>query len=95
MSGLGESSLVAWASEEAVPEVRQQSHDELIYLLGDRRRGGVSWRVFRGLPAHQFLDSLIAATTDPTLLASYDQVRGFLREYGGVVVVASAMAVAP
>jgi hypothetical protein len=91
-----------WArSKEALEEAQQQTHDNLIALMGDQRVGRVVWRVFDGAHARRVLAEMSAHTADPhvgptagfpSLAGYYMEIDRLLREYGGFLVVATAMA---
>lgn len=67
--------LVGWcADEEHLTEARGATHDALIDLMGDRRRGAVGWKWKTGQEARDLLNEF---TTN------FRHLRGMLREYGG------------
>lgn len=89
-------------------EGRKVTHDELIALLGDRRRSGVKWYVEYGVDARVKLEALYAepddgvqrtlsSVTQTQLQQGLDQYRAFLKEHGddGCLIVAFAEAVEP
>jgi hypothetical protein len=84
---------VSWcASDAELAETQRRSHDTLVELMGERRRGGVRWQMFTGLQALKAISNLEQQTRDPVVFESYEQVRQLLSEYGGIMVVASASA---
>lgn len=88
---LEESFVVGWcAGEEEITAANKETHDALLLLLGDRRRGGVTWRVFVDDQALGVIDRLLGAAVGPEMANHYRRLRGMLREFGGCLVVASA-----
>lgn len=84
--------LVAWcAAKSDLAEARRQTHDTLIAMLGDRRRGGVRWQQHTGADAVRALGIMREGATGE-LADHYRRVAGHLREYGGWLVVAMAEA---
>lgn len=85
-------SIVAgWCQSEAeLDETRQETHDTVIRLLGARRRGGVRWAWYPDRDdAYEALDQLTEGAS-PELSDHYRQLRGLLREHGGILVLAMA-----
>lgn len=83
--------LVGWcADEEHLTEARGATHDALIDLMGDRRRGAVGWKWKTGQEARDLLNEFTTNETSQPLLDHYRHLRGMLREYGGWIVVAYA-----
>lgn len=84
--------LTCWVADDAaLPEAYRASHDELLALLDGVPHGPVSWLTLRGIPALKFLQEA-EELASPAVLATYDQIRGYLRGLGGIVVVAYAQA---
>jgi hypothetical protein len=93
-----------WAqSKDALEDAQQQTHDNLITLMGDQRVGRVVWRVFDGVHARRVVADMSARTADlaplagytagfPSLAGYYMEIDRLLREYGGFLVIATAMA---
>lgn len=79
------------ATDDDLPECRQQTHDNLIRMMGGGRTGGVQWRQLQGGAALDFMESLKAGEdTQPALLVYYRQIVEFLQNDGGWLVVATA-----
>lgn len=77
--------LVGWcADEEHLTEARGATHDALIDLMGDRRRGAVGWKWKTGQEARDLLNEFTTNETSQPLLDHYRHLRGMLREYGGL-----------
>lgn len=89
--------LVAWCrGPEDLEDAKQQTHDGLIALMGDRRTGGVQWRICEGREqGEEALRVLRHGCTDQALLDLYRRHGAHLREWGGYLVVAMAEGVAP
>lgn len=92
--------VMGWcADEDSLDQAKKSTHDILIGLLGDRRRGGVSWIIESGTPAAEVVSKFIESGWedggDYRELTHYRQVKAHLREHGGFVVVAVAAAVMP
>lgn len=80
----------AWcATEDDLETTRQQTHDILVQLMGDRRVGRVSWRWWTGPAAEQSLGILGQGATGENA-EYYRQIGAHLRQYGGFLVVAMA-----
>jgi hypothetical protein len=90
-----EAFVAAWcAGEDDIVEANKATHDALIRMLGARRRGGTTWRVYVGGDALRVLGMMLGAPGNSTELANYyRRIRALLREQGGYLVVASAPAV--
>ncbi len=89
---VGYSVLAGWcAGEGDLEEAKRATHDALLELMGDRRRGGVQWRI---CPAGEKADAAMAMLWEggvaPELSDHYRRLEGHLREYGGILVVAMA-----
>lgn len=83
--------VAAWAADEAaLPEARTGTHDNLIALLGARRRGGVRWGQWTGAEAVAQLGQLQGEAYAPAVANYLRAIGGHLREYGGWLVVATA-----
>ncbi len=84
--------MVGWcATESDLEEAKQQTHDGLIKLMADRRRGGVHWRICQAGTdqAREALAKLFDGA-DVELADYYRQIAGMMREYGGFMVIALA-----
>lgn len=82
--------IVGWCDVDHVEEAKKQTHDTLIELMGDTRTGGVSWRLIDDpLLALSQLDAMREGADEPHI-ELYDKVAGFIREHGGVLVIATA-----
>ena len=90
-----EAIVAAWcAGEEDIIEANKATHDALIRMLGPRRRGGITWRVYVGEAAMDTVGRMAGAPgNSPELANYYRRIRAMLREQGGCLVVASAPAV--
>ena len=85
--------VAGWGATEAdLPELRRQTHDTLVALMGATRVGAVSWRTYRGTGAAGVIQGLAATGDDPAWVAAYRRMGELLAAHGGYVVVASAPA---
>lgn len=86
--------IPAWAStdEGALEEAKKRTHDDLIAMLGDRRRSGVSWAIHEGDAAEKALGALWKDAA-PEMGDYLREIRRHLRQYGGFFVVAMAKGV--
>lgn len=76
-------------TDAALEESKKRSHDILIELMGDKRRGGVTWRIFSGDAATQTLATLFeGASLEES--NHYRRIGGLLREFGGRLIIATA-----
>lgn len=82
--------LCGWADIDHVEEAKRQTHDGLIAMLGDRRRGGVSWRIIDNVAGALDLITKMREGADESHLEQYDQLESLLTQHGGVLVVATA-----
>lgn len=89
--------MVGWCSDEedAIEEAKTITHDNLIRLLGDRRTGGITWRLYRDTDAEDIVAALAVGERSPDWLDMLRQVRARLDAYGGVVVLTTAPATPP
>lgn len=89
--GDGVACVTGWcADDDALPELRQKTHDTVISLLGANRRSGVRWHQYQDQAAYDHLEAMTVGCTDTALLELYRTCRGYLREYGGWIVTAMA-----
>jgi hypothetical protein len=83
--------LVGWCNGDGtLEEAKKATHDALIGLMGARRTGGVTWRIYGVPAAYDVLDRIVAGERSPELLDHYRHLRGLLREHGGLMVAATA-----
>jgi hypothetical protein len=89
--------LVGWCrSTEDLEETKRATHDGLISLMGDRRTGGVRWRICTGeTEGNEALRVLRDGVRDQALLDHYRRLAAHLREWGGHLVVAMAEGTPP
>lgn len=85
--------------KEAIAEARRKTHDLLIEMLGERRRGGVQWRQVPAGHALNLLDDLERAAVRNEGQAAeggYDDLRRHLKRsmIKGVLIIATCDAVA-
>lgn len=95
---VGYSIVAGWcASEAELDEAKKGTHDIVIGMAGDRRRGGVQWRIASGADATQILSQLREPQLDNELELNdyYRRIAAMLREFGGFLVVAMCPAVQP
>ena len=88
--------LPCWAATRAdLPEARRVTHDTLIGLMGDQRRGGVRWSEGHGQEAHKMVHGLLDGCEPGEMREMLLQIHQYLEERGGYVVVAMAPGVPP
>lgn len=90
----GEYGMVAgWcAGTGELDAAKQATHDAVIEMLGDRRLGGVTWRIFDGPDeCNGALDQLQARAAQGPEADHYRRLRAMVREYGGFIVMAFAL----
>lgn len=78
---------------EALAQGRQMSHDQLIAMTGDQRRGPVQWRQVPARQGIELLDELEAASyrTDGDR-GGYDDLKRYLRQFpDGALIIATAL----
>lgn len=85
----GWGTTAGWCDEASIELAKKQTHDTLIALMGDRRIGGVQWRIHTGQEAVEALGVLRKGATGEHA-DYYRQIGAHLREYGGYLVVAMA-----
>jgi hypothetical protein len=83
---------LGWCTEEELEECKRETHDTLISQMGEHRAGPVTWSVFTEDAAVRVLDGLVIDEVDEMVFNYYRRLRACLREYGGVLVMASAPA---
>lgn len=83
---------VGWCdgSDEKLEIAKRFGHDFVIEQLGDRRLGGVIWRLFQGDGALKTIDMLTSSTQSTRLRESYSRIRVLLTTEGGMLVISSA-----
>lgn len=80
----------AWCLDETdLDEARRLTHDGLVGAMGRMRTGPVSWRWYKGADANAAISSLME-DTDENMRTYLRAIRGKLREYGGLLVLATA-----
>lgn len=82
-----------WCATEAdLEELRRQTHDLLIKLLGESRTSGVTWRQYSGAAALSAVTMLRldAVTHQLEWVAMCDELERKLRDEGGYLVIATA-----
>lgn len=87
--------MVAWCVEDEIETAKSQTHDALIRLLGDRRTGGIEWRLYRGTDAEDIIAALGIGERSVDWLDMLRQIRARVDAYGGVVVLCTAPATPP
>lgn len=85
---------IGWCrdNEFDLASARSKLHDQLIALTGERRRGPVTWRWWKGTDAHAGLSRFAADPDTPEHAAVYKAIRARLYSMGGYVVVAACAA---
>lgn len=87
--------VVGWCAPDSVDECKQQTHDVLLELMGDRRAGGVVWKIFEGVVAREVIKKMELDSWgegDTVNAAYYAQINFRLGVAGGLLVVATALA---
>lgn len=85
--------VAGWCATAAdLDEARQATHDILIELQGDRRRGPVTWRIFgQRLDALEVLARMRRlAGNSPALDDHYAALAELIGTHGGILVIAIA-----
>ena len=92
--------IPAWCREASdLDHVKQETHDRVIARLGDRRTGGVRWKIAGPdqADAYAALDHLAKRPENPDDVAHSEgwyehirRLRALVREYGGYIVIAMA-----
>lgn len=80
------------SDRDAIAEGRQKSHDMLIQVVGDHRRGPVSWRQVPAAYGIALLTELeLASYRTEGDVAGYLEMKGYLRAHPrGALIIATA-----
>lgn len=83
--------ITGWCDgPEKLEECKKQTHDAVISMLGDRRSGGVSWKIVDVVDSALELLEKMRDGASEAHLEVYDHCAGLLREHGGILVIATA-----
>lgn len=84
--------VAGWCQADTdVDATKTITHDHLLELMGDRRRSGVTWRVYAGFDAVEAIDAMVRDSTGTVELRRYYRdIRSKLMALGGFLVLASA-----
>ena len=86
--------MVAWCDGTVanIKEAQATTHDALLAQMGNRRTGGVAWRIYDAAEGRVVVERLIetADVGDTAIRGYYRRLLALLREHDGNLVVAYA-----